>query len=198
MGRTLYHLQDCPHCEQVRLALAIEKLPFEEVRVEPSDRSAVRSVSGQDSVPVLVEEDGTVYVDARRILRHLAQRPGSRLLPEGRRDQALTWVLAAHAGATLGPLTGDLARGASAGAGPLDEDEKRRLERRLDEEIAVLDGLLDRGPFLFGDRPTVADITVHAYLSRLPRGEGGAPPIPAARSRVVAWYRHVEDAAGRP
>ncbi len=193
MPLTLYHFDACPHCEKVRLALALERLPYESVEIDPADRTEVLRVSGQPSVPVLVEEDGAAIPDSLAILRHLAQRPGSELLPKPRRDQALTWVLVDRANGVLGPLTSRLTSRADPHGNDLREDELRSLERKLDAELAILEGMLERGPFLFGDRPTLADIVAHAFLNRLHRIGGRA--IPESFVRVAAWYHRVETAA---
>ena len=74
MSRALYHLEKCPQCEMVRLALALGGLEHESHEIDPDDREPVRLVSGQTRVPVLVEENGKVLHDPHRILRHLAER----------------------------------------------------------------------------------------------------------------------------
>lgn len=60
--------------ERVALALAHKGIEVEWVDVDPADRTPVREVSGQDLVPVLVEEDGTVVFDSTRILARLEER----------------------------------------------------------------------------------------------------------------------------
>jgi glutathione S-transferase len=161
-GWTLWHCGACADCGKVRMALALEGLPCREVQQDQD----------HDGLPAL--RTGTERVEhANAILRTLAARPGSRLLPQSRRDQALTWVLVERADAVLGPL----------------ED----APDRLDAELAVLDGLLDRGPYLFGDHPTVADVAVHAHLHRVERTMGR--PLPHFRERVEAWFRRLSTSA---
>jgi glutathione S-transferase len=55
------------------MALAHKGLKAESVWVKYEDRSAVRKVSGQDLVPVLVD-DGRTVVDSMEIVRHLETR----------------------------------------------------------------------------------------------------------------------------
>jgi glutathione S-transferase len=177
----------------VRLALALGGLDHESREIDPNDREPVRLVSGQTRVPVLVEENGKVLHDTHRILRHLAEREGSELLPPGRRDQALTWILVDHADNLLAPLTKSLRRGTDPDGKPLGDDDFRVLEHRLNHELGVIEGMLERGPFLFGDRPTIADIGFHAYLNRLDGTRGLT--IPDDLVRVAGWYRRVGSAA---
>lgn len=74
MTLTLYRLEGCPDCERVVDRLAALGLDYESVWVEAmhSERDEVKRVSGQRTVPVLVDDDGGVTMaDADRILRYL-------------------------------------------------------------------------------------------------------------------------------
>jgi glutathione S-transferase len=57
--------------ERVALALGHKGVAVEWVDVDPADRTPVREVSGQDLVPVLVEDDGLVTADSTAILYRL-------------------------------------------------------------------------------------------------------------------------------
>jgi glutathione S-transferase len=59
--------------ERVALALGHKGLDAAWIDVDPSDRTPVRAVSGQDLVPVL-EEDGRVVNDSTTILEYLDGR----------------------------------------------------------------------------------------------------------------------------
>jgi glutathione S-transferase len=79
---TLYRADHSTNAERVALALAYKGVEVESVVIEYSDRTPVLEASGQPLVPVLVEDDGTVIADSRRILRHLeATRPDPPLFP---------------------------------------------------------------------------------------------------------------------
>jgi glutathione S-transferase len=191
MERTLYHFENCPHCEKVRIALKLENLTWRSVEIDPADRSEVRKVSGQGKVPVLVEEDGSVLNDSNRILRHLANRQGSRLLPEGRRERALAWVVVDRANSVLGPLTRHLSLPADGVAWA--EGDLLETRRDLERELAHLESLLERGPYFFGEHPTVPDIVAFAFLSRFRKQTG--QHLPATLPLLSAWYGHVEAAS---
>jgi len=60
--------------ERVALALGHKGLGAEWVDVDPSDRSPVRELSGQDLVPVLQTDHGEVLVDSMRIVSWLEHR----------------------------------------------------------------------------------------------------------------------------
>jgi glutathione S-transferase len=91
----LYTVEASANAERVELALAHKKLEAEHVAVPNQDRSEIRKVSGQDLVPVLVD-DGQVVYDSMEIVRYLEdrypQRP--RLYPEdpARRAECLIFI----------------------------------------------------------------------------------------------------------
>ena len=70
---TLYRMQWSTNCERVEMALAHKGLTAKSVWVKDDDRSEVRRVSGQDLVPVLVD-DGRTVVDSMEIVRHIEER----------------------------------------------------------------------------------------------------------------------------
>ena len=193
MTRTLYHIERCPYCEKVRLALALEGLDYQSRVILPDDRAEVVRVSGQEKVPVLVEE-GRVLLESNRILQRLVEAAESKLVPTSRRDQSLTWVLVDRADVILAPLCLRLRRRQDPDGRALSEEDLSVVRRRLQEEIAVMEGILERGPFLFGERPTVADVAAHAFLNRLPRGERDT--VIVDYPRVSGWFDRVLEAAG--
>jgi glutathione S-transferase len=69
----LYSAPFSTNVERVSLALAHKGLWAESVEIEYSDRSLVIAVSGQELVPVIVD-DGVVVNDSLAILRHLERR----------------------------------------------------------------------------------------------------------------------------
>lgn len=81
------------NCVKVRRALELKELPVELEDVPPSNRTAVRSVSGQGRVPVLVD-GGRVIADSTAILRYLEESyPQRPLLPDDPGQHAECWVL---------------------------------------------------------------------------------------------------------
>jgi glutathione S-transferase len=194
MTMTLYHLDKCVDCEKVRLALGVAGVDWDGRPVDPDDRSEVEKVSGQSTVPVLVDGE-TVVVDGNRILEYLASREGSTLLPESRRAHTLTRLLVEHADRAIAPLVFGLRRRTTRDGEPLSDDDLAVLRLRLDGELDRLDGVLEGRPFLFGDRPTLADLAHHAYLNRLASSTDWE--VPASQPRVRGWFERVEVAAGR-
>ncbi len=70
---TLYRIENSTNVERVALALAHKGLKVKSIAVPTEDRSEVRRVSGQDLVPILVDE-GKVVIDSMEIVRYLEDR----------------------------------------------------------------------------------------------------------------------------
>lgn len=74
MTHTLYRLEGCPYCEHVVDRLDELDLNYDSVWVEGkhSRRNAVKAVSGQRQVPVLVDEEkGVTMAESKRIIEFL-------------------------------------------------------------------------------------------------------------------------------
>ncbi len=70
---TLYRCKLSTNVERVALALAHKGLEVESIWVPYEDRTAVRKISGQGLVPVLVD-DKEVVIDSMEIVRYLEDR----------------------------------------------------------------------------------------------------------------------------
>jgi glutaredoxin len=71
--RVLFRLEGCPYCQRAEAALDAAKISYEKLEISPSDRSVVKLLSGQSSVPVLVEVIGCASQDDD-ILAYIAAR----------------------------------------------------------------------------------------------------------------------------
>jgi glutaredoxin len=56
--RILLRIESCPYCVRAERALDEAGIPYEKLDINPSDRSLVMTLSGQRTVPVLVEVIG--------------------------------------------------------------------------------------------------------------------------------------------
>lgn len=74
----LYNLDRCPYCKMVRDKLAALGLEYETVHVPANrpDRHEVFAVSGQWTVPVLIDGD-TMLDDEEKILPYLDEKYGA-------------------------------------------------------------------------------------------------------------------------
>lgn len=161
---TLYRLQWSTNCERVEMALAHKGLKAESVWVKYDDRSEVRKVSGQDLVPVLVD-DGRTVVDSMDIVRHLEQRfPDTpRLYPAeaARRAECDLFVDWFNRVWKRPPneLESELAKPKAA------QDAARvdRLGRAMTGYLDTFEGLLTGRDYLLGDF-SAADIAAFPFL----------------------------------
>ena len=182
----LYHFEACPYCEKVRSALKLMDLRVESMEIDPSDRSVVKALSGQEKVPVLVDGEVVIH-DSTRILRYLIQAyGGGRFLPDEPRARGVAWVLEEYVDEALIPLLSRSMRHVDPDGKPLDEPGKAALRAELAHHFEALESILSDGEYALGSRVTLPDIALHAALSRLelysPRG------IPPDYPRLKAWY----------
>jgi glutathione S-transferase len=198
----LYRIPFSTNVERVALALAHKGLEVESIWVDPADRSAVREISGQDLVPVLVE-DGAVVVDSAVILLHLEERyPERPLYPDdvaSRAEMELfvdwfnrVWKVPPNAiEAELGQKKPDQGR--------IDE-----LGARMTDALDLFERLLDGRGHLFGEDFSAADCVAFPFLKyaalALPDGDDELfhrilrdhQPLGSTHPLLEAWIHRVD------
>jgi glutathione S-transferase len=151
----------------------------------PEWRAAVNPMG---EIPVL-EEDGVRLTQTAPILLRLAERYGQYgAHDEAERFELLRWLFWDNQ-----KLSGFTAtyRYMHAFTPSPDERVQACLRRRIDDFLAILAGEVERRPFIIGDRPTVADLSLCGYLS-FPVEESGYdlaisfPPVAAWLQRIAA------------
>jgi len=182
------------NCYKVRLLLAQLALPYERVPVDIFAGDTLTDefarLNPVRSTPVLEMEAGEPLSESNAILFHLAD--GTGLLPDdaAERAQVLRWlfyeqaeVIPGIAGLRFRLLTGRLDPGSPAA----------KSRRAAGEEVLrVLDEHLRRRSFLVGERYSVADIGVFAYVHVAPDAGFDLGEHPAVRE----WIARVEGTAG--
>lgn len=149
--------------DRVALALAHKGVDVESVWVSPDDRAPVRELSGQDLVPVLLD-DGQVIVDSPVILEHLEHRfPDPPLYPgdPARREELrvfIDWFNRVWKGPP-NELADALDAGRSAS-----EPDLRAWADRLQAWLDVFERLLTGRHYLFGDELSAADVIAWPFL----------------------------------
>jgi glutathione S-transferase len=212
----LYRFAYSPYARKVQMLLDLAGLKYELVEVRYGDRDELaRLTGGYVEVPVLVDDEGRVVTESRDICEHLLVGPlAERLVPAP--HQGPIW---AYADFCDGPLEDVLFRIASPelvaqkptpgeralyvyvkerkfGKGCVRDWLERRdaLRTRARRLLAPTLLTLEAQPFLFGERPTLADAALYGNLAML---EGSSPEhLPALSSALVEYARRVE-AAGR-
>jgi maleylacetoacetate isomerase len=144
----LYRFRYSTNVERVALALAYKGLEVESVAVNPADRSAVRAVSGQDLVPVLVDGD-EVVTDSTRIMRHLERRfPEPPLFPAAPAARAEVDVFLDWFNRAWKREPNLIAEAIE--RGEPDGDDVGRWSARLQDRLELFDGLVTGREHLFG------------------------------------------------
>jgi glutathione S-transferase len=147
-------------------------------------------VNALGEIPVL-EEDGQRLTQTAPILLRLAERYGKfGGQSDEERFEILRWLFWDNH-----KLSGYMATYRYLRAFTVSPDTAvlAFLRRRLDDFLGILDGHLQDRAFVIGEQPTIADISLMAYLS-FPRHESGYD-LAASHPAVDAWLGRI---AGLP
>jgi glutathione S-transferase len=151
---TLYDAARCPYCARARIMLAEKQVEFEATEIDLTDRPAwIYEKNSTGRVPVL-EEDAWVLPESAVILEYLEERyPEPALLPTDPGDRALArlWIFR-HDDFTKPYYA--LRR------------EEEGAAASLDRELAKLESLLARQPWLTGREFGLADIAYVPWILR--------------------------------
>lgn len=159
----LYRFPHSTNVERVALALAHKGLRVESVTIDPGDRSAVRSVSGQDLVPVLVDDDGTVVFDSMEIVRHLEKRyPDKPLYPSDPARRAEMFVFIDWFNRVWKRPPNDMEAEMKKPAP--DTERIDRLSRAMAHALYLFDGMLTGRKYIMGDTFSAADCCAFPFL----------------------------------
>jgi glutathione S-transferase len=213
----LYRFRYSPYARKVQMLLELLGRPHEVVEVPYSDRSELaRLTGGYIYVPVLLDDGGEVTVESRRIAALLLDGEAGRSLVPAPLDGPI-W---AYADFCDGPLEDVLFKIASPGVRQAWSDPGARAlytlikERKfgtgcIDAWHAARPALLDRArdllapsvrtlgrvPFLFGERPTLADAALYGNLAMLEEAE---PALPRELAPALEPYMRRVEAARPP
>jgi glutathione S-transferase len=159
---------------------------------EPRTPEYRSKVNEMGEVPVLVH-GGKKLTQSGVILTHLAKRSG-KFRPEGEDEEleALRWIIFDNqkVNGFLGPyrFLRTLAKP------PGDPAVLAFLKGRIDNNLAIVDKRLSTQPFVLGARPTIADLSLVAYLY-YPAEEFGFD-IPAQHKNIAAWLDRIKALPG--
>jgi glutathione S-transferase len=161
------------------------------VQRSPEYRSAINEMG---EVPVLVH-GGKKLSQSGVILTYLAER-SKKYLPRNDDDrlEALRWIIFDNqkVNGFLGPyrFLRNFAKE------PGEPAVMAFLKGRIDGNLAILDKRLGKAPFILGDAPTIADLSLCAYLY-YPAYEFGFD-IAAEHKNIGAWLERIKALPGHP
>jgi glutathione S-transferase len=150
------------------------------------------NVNEMGEVPVLVH-GAKKLSQSGVILTYLAERT-KKFLPraDDERLEALRWIIFDNqkVNGFLGPyrFLKNFARPAG------DPAVMAFLKGRIDGNLAILDKRLGKAPFMLGDTPTIADLSLCAYLY-YPADEFGFD-ISAEHKNIAAWLGRIKSLPG--
>ena len=129
-------------------------------------------VNEMGEVPVLVHGDRKL-TQSGVILAYLAKRSG-KFRPEGEDQELETWRWITKPPGHPAVLA--------------------FLKGRIDNNLAIVDQRLAKRPFVLGDRPTIADVSLAGYLY-YPADEFGFD-IPGQHKHIAAWLERIKALPG--
>jgi glutathione S-transferase len=191
----LYDSSPSGNCYKVRLLLTLLGIPFERIDVDVVDRSNRLDLLGGKNpalrVPTLQLDDGTYLAESNAILWYFAE--GTPYLPNDRLERArvLQWMFFEQY--DVEPNLA-VARFWISILGKRDE-YAGALEEKWRAGYRSLDGMerhLDGRPFLVGDRFSIADIALYAYVHVADEGGFDLGRYPSVRT----WLASVADQPG--
>jgi glutathione S-transferase len=217
-GMKLYSFHYSPYVRKVQAVLDLLDRACTTVEVPYADRTELASVTGgYIYVPVLVGDDGTVVCDSRRICEYLLsdERSARALVPA-----PLEGPIWAYSDWCDGPLEDLLFRIASPairdgwksagdralyvlvkerkfGAGCVDQwlQQREDLVARARALLAPTERTLSAQPFLFGEKPTLADAGLYGQFAMLHAGDPAL--LRRFSSTFASWIARFEKQAPR-
>ncbi len=188
----LYRFPLSGHSHRAQLMLSLLRLEHELIDVDrlaqEQKTPAFLKMNPFGQVPVL-DDNGVIVADSNAILVYLARKYGDEQWlpcdPYGA-AQVQRWFSIAAGPLAFGPA---LARVAKLFGAKLDVAEATARAQAL---FAVMEQVLRESPFLCGDKPTVADISLYTYTAHAPEGDVSLAPYPA----IEAWLARIRALPG--
>jgi glutathione S-transferase len=162
----LYNFQLCPFAHRVRLTLAEKKLAAELIEIDLKNRPASFSkISPYGKVPLLLHGDVKIWESAiiNGYLDEVFSDPP--LMPPSPSDRALANIWIKFADERLYGATHSLIFTRA-------EEARRQLVAQMFESIQFLENEVmakrpGSGPYVFGDRFTLVDITLYPWFEQV-------------------------------
>lgn len=194
--RTLFHLWLSPYCRKIRVVLAVKELEFE-MRVEKvwERRAEFLAMNPAGSVPVLVEDDGSVIADHHAIVEYLEEvypvEPLIGTTPAARAEvrRLVGWFDDKFAREVTGNLVDEKIMKRFLGLGQPNSAAIRAGQANIHHHLTYIGWLCERRNWLAGEAFSLADVAAAAHLSTVDYvGDVPWDEHPAAKE----WYARVK------
>lgn len=180
------------HSHRVELLLSLLKLNYELLEVDLANKAHKQTeflaMNPFGQVPV-IEDGKTIISDSNAILVYLASKyDDGAWLPRDPAGAAAVqrWLSVAAGEVAFGPAR---ARFISLFKVPVPADE---AIARAHELFQIMDGELEKRPYLTGSTPTIADIANYTYIAHAPEGNVSLEAYPKLR----CWLQRIEALPG--
>jgi glutathione S-transferase len=191
----LYHSPFSQHARRVIALLEEAALPYE---LRPVDMGAAehmsdefRKINPNHQVPVLVDGDLQLS-ESNAILRYLcAKHDLTGWYPTDLRARALVEQWLDWNQCRLGPAVVDIVLNRVFLGAKGDASAIERGEKRLADVAPVLESALLLRPFVGGDAPTIADLSIASNLTQLQL----ANAMPSTQA-IAVWHQRISSLAG--
>ncbi|PSJ38664.1 maleylacetoacetate isomerase [Zobellella taiwanensis] len=193
----LYSFFNSSTSYRVRIALALKGLDYDykdiNIRVGEQKADDYRMLNPSQGVPLLVEDDGTALSQSMAIIDYLDEtRPEPRLLPAEPLARARVLELANAIACDMHPVNNLRILGyLKSKIGASEEQKNDWYHHWIAEGFAAVESLLERhgrGPYCFGEAPTLADCCLVPQVANAERMGCDLSPYP----RVMAVYAHCQ------
>jgi glutathione S-transferase len=211
----LYRFRYSPYARKVQILLDLLRQPYELIEVSYADRNELASVTGgYIYVPVLVSDSGKVVCESRLICEELLQGPAAgALVPspfegpiwayhdfvDGPLEDVM-FRIGTPAVRDAWPTPGEralyvLIKERKFGAGCVDAwlQQRPTLIEKARHLLAPTLSTLEKSPFLFGAKPTLADAALYGVCIMLE--EADPRLLPQLSPHLVTYCRRLEAAA---
>ncbi|HJS32039.1 MAG TPA: glutathione S-transferase family protein [Alphaproteobacteria bacterium] len=198
--RTLYHLWLSPHSRKVRFALKEKSLPFD-MKVEKvwERRPDFLALNPAGTVPVLVDDDGTVVADSGVICEYIEEvYPERRLIDGSPAERAeirrlVAWFDLKFGREVTDNLVGEKMMKRFLGRGEPNSAAIRAGHFNIQYHLDYIGYLTERRRYLAGEQFSLADIAAAAHLSTVDYvGDVPWDAYPPAKD----WYARIKSRPG--
>jgi len=202
--RVLYHIWLSPACRAARVVLAEKGLEFEP-RVEPmwERRPSFLALNPAGEVPVLVEPDGLAVSGGAAVTEYVDETcPDPPLIGDEPRVRAevrrlIAWFEGKFNAEVTENLVGEKVMKRYLGTGAPDSLAVRAGLTNIHHHLDYISFLMERRPWLAGDRMSLADIVAAAqiscvdYLGDVPWNDHEAAKVWFARIKSRPSFRAI-------
>lgn len=183
----IYDAPKSGHCHRVRLAASLMRVPYTIVPISGFEGerkgTAFLAINPLGQIPV-IEDGDTVLRDSNAIIIYLAEKyaPDTDWIPDDvvARARMHEWLAVAAGAMYRGP---NMARLIKLFGKPADYAEAAAVSDVL---FNMMDKHLQRGEWLVGDQPTLADIACYSYIAVANEGDLDITPFSSIRKWLTA------------